>query len=179
MYEYLDRRYALALYEIAEKNNKVDEYLRDLKEICSIFDENKDFYEIIRHPKVNTEKKKQIFNDLFKGKVDEDLLSFMFVLIEKGRILQLKDKLNQMENIDLERRNMVRGVVKTAVPILPEELKQLKVIFEKKYDKTILFDTEVDRNLLGGVYVKVGNDIIDGTVKSKIDEMKELMLKKE
>jgi F-type H+-transporting ATPase subunit delta len=179
MYEYLDRRYALALYEIAEKNNKVDEYLRDLRGICNLFDENKDFYQVIRHPKINTAKKKQIFTDLFKGKIDEELLSFMIVLIEKGRILQLREKLDQMEKIDLDRRNMVRGVVKTAIPLLSEELEQLKVIFEKKYDKTILFDAKVDKSLLGGVYVKVGNDIIDGTVKSKIDEMKELMIKKE
>ena len=179
MYEYLDRRYALALYEIAEKNNKVDEYLQDLREICDIFESNKDFYEVIKHPKVNTAKKKEIFTDLFKGKVDEELLSFIIILIEKGRILQLKQKLVQMEIIDLERKNTIRGVVKTAIPILSEELDNLKVIFEKKYDKTILFATKIDKTILGGVYVKVGNDVIDGTLKSKIEEMKDLMLKKE
>ncbi|MFT8348606.1 F0F1 ATP synthase subunit delta [Clostridium saccharoperbutylacetonicum] len=179
MYEYLDRRYALALYEIAEKNNKVDEYLQDLKEICDLFDSNEDFYQVIKHPKVNTAKKKQLFNDLFKGKIDEELLAFLIVLIEKGRILYLREKLNQMVGIDLERRNTIRGVVKTAVPLLDGELEQLRDIFEKKYDKTILFDTKIDKSLLGGVYVKVGNDIIDGTIKSKIEEMKELMLKKE
>lgn len=179
MHEYLDRRYALALYEIAEKKNNVDEYLRDLTEICNIFAENKDFYEVLKHPVINTTKKKQLFTDLFKGKIDDELLSFMIILIEKGRILQLKDILNQMENIDLERRNTIRGLVKTVVPLLDDELKQLKDIFEKKYEKTILFDTKVDKSLLGGVYVKVGNDVIDGTLKSKIDEMKDLMLKKE
>jgi F-type H+-transporting ATPase subunit delta len=179
MYEYLDRRYALALYEIAEKNNKVDEYLQDLRDICDLFDSNEDFYQVIKHPKVNTAKKKQLFNDLFKGKIDEELLAFLIVLIEKGRVLYLREKLNQMVDIDLEKRNTIRGIVKTAVPLLDKELEQLKNIFEKKYDKTILFDTKIDRSLLGGVYVKVGNDIIDGTVKSKIEEMKELMLKKE
>ena len=179
MYEYLDRRYALAIYEVAEKNGKVDEYLRDLREICNLLDNNQDFYQVIKHPLVNTTKKKQIFADLFKGKIDEELLSFMMVLIEKGRILYLKEKLNQMEEIDLERRNIIKGVVKTAIPLLSEELEQLKVIFEKKYEKTILFDTKLDKSLLGGVYVKVGNDVIDGTVKSKIEEMKDLMLKKE
>jgi F-type H+-transporting ATPase subunit delta len=179
MHEYLDRRYALALYEIAEKKNKVDEYIRDLREICDIFDENKDFYAVIKHPTINTTKKKQLFTDLFKGKIDEELLSFMIILIEKGRILQLRGKLNQMENIDLERKNTVRGVVKTVIPLLDEELKQLKDIFEKKYEKTILFDTQIDKSLLGGVYVKVGNEVIDGTIKSKIEEMKDLMLKKE
>ena len=76
MHEYLDRRYALALYEIAEKKNKVDEYLQDLRQICNIFDQNKDFYEVIKHPAINTAKKKQLFTDLFKGKVDDDLISF-------------------------------------------------------------------------------------------------------
>jgi len=179
MYEYLDRRYALALYEVAEKKGKVDEYLQDLREICNIFESNKDFYQVIKHPKVNTAKKKEIFTDLFKGKIDEELLSFIIILIEKGRILQLKQKLVQMEKIDLERKNIIRGVVKTAIPLLSKELDSLKVIFEKKYDKTILFDTKIDKTILGGVYVEVGNDVIDGTLKSKIEEMKDLMLKKE
>lgn len=179
MYEYLDRRYALAIYEIAERNNKVNEYIQDLTEICDLIEGNKDFHEIIKHPQINTTKKKQLFTDLFKGKIDEELLSFMIILIEKNRILHLREKLNQMVNIDLERKNIIRGMVKTAVPLLPEELEKLKVIFESKYDKKILFDTEIDKSLLGGVYVSVGNDVIDGTVKSKIEEMKDLMLKKE
>ena len=47
MYEYLDRRYALALYEVAESKGKVDEYLQDLREICDLVENNHDFYEVI------------------------------------------------------------------------------------------------------------------------------------
>lgn len=179
MYEYLDRRYALALYEMAEKRDKVDEYLKDLREICDLIQKNQEFFEVIKHPQINTKKKKELFVQVFKGKIDEELLSFLIILIEKSRILNLAEILYQMENIDLERKNTVRGVVKTAVPILPEELEKLKNIFEKKYDKNIIFSTEVDETILGGVYVKIGNDVIDDTVKSKVEEMKELMLKKE
>lgn len=179
MYEYLDRRYALALYEMAEKRDKVDEYLKDLREICDLIQNNQEFFEVIKHPQINTKKKKELFVQVFKGKIDEELLSFLIILIEKSRILNLAEILYQMENIDLERKNTVRGVVKTAVPILSEELEKLKNIFEKKYDKNIIFSTEVDESILGGVYVKIGNDVIDDTVKSKVEEMKELMLKKE
>lgn len=179
MYEYLDRRYALAIYEIAEKKDKVDEYLKDLREICDLIENNQDFYEVIKHPQINTIKKKKLFIDIFKGKIDEELLSFMIILIEKNRILYLRQKLDQMEKIDLERKNTITGTVKTAVPILPEELEKLKVIFEEKYDKNIIFRTEIDKSLLGGVCVSIGNDIIDDTIKSKIVEMKDLMLKKE
>ena len=45
--------------------------------------------------------------------------------------------------------------------------------------RILSLDTKVDKTILGGVYVRIGNDVIDGTIKSKIEEMKELMLKKE
>lgn len=177
MYEYLDRRYALALYEVAEEKGKVEEYLQDLREICDIINNNKEFYEVIKHPQINTRKKKQLFINVFKGKIDEELLSFLLILIEKDRILFLREKLNEMEKIDLERKNTVKGTIKTAVPLLENEFKQLKDIFEKKYDKNIIFDTIVDKSVLGGVYIRIANDVIDDTVISKIYEMKDLMLK--
>lgn len=178
MYEYLDKRYALALYEVAEEKGKVEQYLNDLRQICNLIETNKDFYEVIKHPQINTRKKKQIFINIFKGQVDEELLSFLLILIEKDRILYLREKLLEMEKIDLERKNTLRGTIKTAVPLLDEELEQLKKIFENKYNKNIIFETKVQKDLLGGVYVRIGNDVIDDTIKSKIDEMKELMLKK-
>ncbi len=178
MYEYLDRRYALALYEVAESKGKVDEYLQDLREICDLIENNHDFYEVIRHPQINTRRKKQTFINIFKGKIDEELLSFLLILIEKDRILYLREKLNEMEKIDLERKNTLKGVIKTAVPLLDNEFNTLKDIFEKKYNKNIIFENKVDKKVLGGVYVRIGNDVIDDTVKSKIDEMKDLMLRK-
>lgn len=178
MYEYLDRRYALALYEVAESKGKVDEYLQDLREICDLIENNHDFYEVIRHPQINTRKKKQIFINIFKGKIDEELLSFLLILIEKDRILYLREKLNEMEKIDLERKNTLKGVIKTAVPLLDNEFNTLKDIFEKKYNKNIIFENKVDKKVLGGVYVRIGNDVIDDTVRSKVDEMKDLMLRK-
>ncbi|MBE6071225.1 MAG: F0F1 ATP synthase subunit delta [Clostridium butyricum] len=178
MYEYLDRRYALALYEVAEEKGQVQEYLKDLREICDLIENNHDFYEVIKHPQISTKRKKKTFINIFKGKIDEELLSFLLILIEKDRILYLRKKLNQMEIIDLERKNTVRGLIKTAVPLLQEELDKLQNIFEAKYNKKIIFETNVDKSLLGGVYVRIGNNVIDGTVKAKINEMKELVLKK-
>ena len=97
MYEYLDRRYALALYEVAEQKGKVDEYLGDLREICKLIEDNKDFFEVIKHPQIGTKQKKKTFINIFKGKIDEELLSFLLILIEKDRILFLKEKLKEME----------------------------------------------------------------------------------
>lgn len=179
MYEYLDRRYALALYEVAEEKNKVDEYINDLRQICDLIENNEDFYEVVKHPQISTKNKKRTFINIFKGKIDEELLSFLLILIEKDRILYLREKLNQMEKISLERKNILSAVVKTAVPLLESEFNALKEKLEKQYNKKIIMTTEIDKSLLGGVYVRVGNDVIDGTIKSKLEEMKGIMLKRE
>lgn len=177
MYEYLDRRYALALYEVAEEKGKVEEFLNDLRTVCDLIDNNKEFYEVIKHPQISTKKKKEIFTNIFKGKIDDELLSFLLILIEKDRILFLKEKLKEMEKIHLEKNNTLLAKVKTAVPLLDSELKELKDNLEKKYNKKVIITAEVDKSVLGGVYVRIGNDVIDGTVKSKLDELKDLMLK--
>jgi len=179
MYEYLDRRYALALYQVAEEKGKVEEYLDELRMVCKLIDENEDFKQVIKHPQISTVRKKQAFVNIFKDKIDDDLLSFLLILIEKDRIRYIKEKLKQMEKIHLERNNTLIAEVKTAVPMLDSEKKALKEKLEAQYDKNIIMNNEVDKSILGGVFVRVGNDVIDGTVKSKLEELKKIMLKRE
>lgn len=179
MYEYLDRRYALALYEVAEEKGKVQQYLEDLREICNLIDTNKDFYEVIKHPQISTKKKKRTFINIFKGHIDEELLSFLLILIEKDRILFLKEKLREMEKIDLERKNTLKGIVKTTIPLTEEEFNKLVSELEKKYNKHIILEQVIDKSILGGIYLRINNDVIDGTIKSKLEELQDLMLKRE
>lgn len=179
MYEYLDRRYALALYQVAEENGKVEEYLEDLRQICDLIFNNNDFYEIIKHPQISTNKKKDTFISIFKGKIDEEVLSFLLLIIEKDRILNLRDQLKQMEKIHLEKNNTVIANVKSVIALTDQEVKLLTSKLAKKYDKKIILKQEIDKSIIGGLYVRVGNDVIDGTIKSKLDEMKDLMRKRE
>lgn len=175
MYEYLDRRYALALYNVAEEKGKVEEYLRDLREIVAVIDNNEEFQQIIKHPQISTSKKKKTFIKIFKGHIDEDLLSFLLILIEKDRILYLKEKLNEMEKIHLEKMNTMIAEIKTVIPLNEEEKENLILKLSEKYKKNIVLKEEIDESIIGGVFVKVGNDVIDGTVKSRLKDMKKLV----
>lgn len=179
MYEYLDRRYALALYEVAEEKGKVEIFLDDLKEIVDVMNNDENFLKIIKHPEISTARKKKLFIQIFKDKVDDDLLSFLLILIEKDRILFLKEKLIEMEKIHLDRNNTLLANIKTVIPLDESQKKQLISSLEKKYDKKVILKEEIDKSVIGGVYVRVGDDVIDGTLKSKLLEMKKLMLKRE
>ncbi|SHK63836.1 ATP synthase F1 subcomplex delta subunit [Clostridium cavendishii DSM 21758] len=179
MYEYLDKRYALALYEVAESKNKVDEYIQDLKTICDLISGNEDFYEVIKHPQISTGKKKDTLKTIFEGKIDAGLLSFLLILVEKDRILNLREILVQMEKIHLEKNNTLLAHIKSVIPLTEDESQRLTSKLEKKYNKKVILNYEIDKSIIGGLYVRVGNDVIDGTIISKLDEMKALMLRKE
>lgn len=179
MNEYLDRRYALALYQIAEEKGKVQEAIDSLKQVAVIIKEDKNLQKLIEHPQVSSSSKVKLFENLFKDKIDNDVLSFLVLLIDKHRILGLEGILTQMDNIFLEKNNTFIAEVKTVTPLLEEERNELVVKLEKKYSKKIILKEEIDKSLLGGVYVKIDNEVIDGTVKSKIEEMKKIMLKRE
>lgn len=179
MYEYLDRRYALALYKVAEEKGKVEEYLQNLREIVELINTTDELLQVIKHPQISSSRKKETFTKIFKGKIDDELLSFLLILIDKGRILYLKEKLAEMEKIHLERENTILATVKTVIALTDEERSNLKSKLENKYKKIVILQEEIEKDLLGGVYVRVGNDVIDGTVKSKLAEMRALMLRGE
>ncbi len=177
MYEYLDKRYALALYTVAEEKGKVEEYLNDLREIVSLMKNDAEFLKVIKHPEISTSRKKDMFINIFKGKIDEELLSFLLILIEKDRILFTEEKLKEMEKIHLERNNTLLVEVRTVIPLQETEKESLRMKLYNMYDKKIIFDEKLDKNIIGGVYIRVGDDVIDGTIKSRLEEMKKLMFK--
>jgi F-type H+-transporting ATPase subunit delta len=179
MNEFVEKRYALALYEIAEPKGKVDEYIRDLKTIVDLMKNDKGFLQIIKHPQISTSRKKEAFEELFKNRIDSQLLSFLFLLIDKNRIDTLDEKLKEMEKIKLERNNQVIAKVKTVVPLDEEDRKNLIEGLNKKYNKKIILDEEIDKSIIGGVFVMVGDEVIDGTIKQKLEKMRKIMLNRE
>lgn len=179
MHEYLDRRYALAFYELAEEKGKALEYLNELAEVIKIINENKEFLQIINHPNLSTSKKKQLFESIFKGKIEESILSFLLIIIEKNRMLEIDGILEEVKKIHLNRNKTVEAYVQTVVPLTDEERDALINKLKRKYNKTIILKEEINKDIIGGVFVRVGNDIIDGTIKLKLEEMRKLALKTE
>ncbi|KAJ48772.1 F-type H+-transporting ATPase subunit delta [Clostridium tetanomorphum] len=177
MYEYLDRRYAMALYEVAEKKNKIEEYRKSFQEIIDLVYSNPELIQLIKHPQISTDKKKKVFIKIFKGKIDEELLSFLLILIEKGRILYLKEKQKELEKIYFEKHNMLLAHIKTVIPLEEQDRINLKEKLKNKYKKEIILREEIDKSIIGGVYVRVGEDVIDGTIKGRLHEMKKLAFK--
>ncbi|KHD37172.1 ATP synthase F0F1 subunit delta [Clostridium acetobutylicum] len=179
MYEFLDRRYALALYEVGEKNQKLEEYINDFGEIVHLLKNDENINQVVNHPQISTSEKKKIFMEIFKGKIDEKLLNFLLLLLEKKRIHDAEGILTQLNKISLEKHNKVVAEVRTVIPLTDNEKATLASKLSAKYNKIIIFKEIIDKTIIGGVYVRVGDDVIDGTIKFKLESMKKVMLKEE
>jgi F-type H+-transporting ATPase subunit delta len=179
MHEYLDKKYALAFYELAEERGKAEEYLNELADIIKIIDGNKELLQIIKHPDLSTSKKKQLFESIFKGKIEDSILSFLLIIIEKNRMLEIDGILEEVKKIRLNRNKTINAYVETVVPLESEERDALINNLQRKYNKTIVLKEQINKDIIGGVFVRVGNDVIDGTIKFKLKEMRKFALKTE
>jgi ATP synthase F1 delta subunit len=174
MYEFLDRRYALALYEMCKEADNVETVLEELGEVVEEMDNNEGLKKIIRNPQINKHNKKRIFEELFKGKIEDELLSFLLLLIDKGRILYLREKYNQFKIVYLKNNNTVIAKIKSVIPLNDKEIETIKSKLEKHYEKTIIIEEEIDKSLLGGMLISVGDETIDGTIKTKLMDLKNI-----
>ena len=94
-------------------------------------------------------------------------------------MIELDDILQEVEKIHLDRMKVLEAYVKTVIPLTAEERNALTEKLQKKYARTIVLKEEIDKDIIGGVFIRVGNHIMDGTIKSKFENIRKLTLKTE
>ena len=172
MIDVIANRYAEALFQIGEEENKTDNLYNELKEVYSLMATNKDLNNVMKSPLVSKAEKIQLIDTLFAGKIDNDLKNFFKILIEKGRIASVKAIETTYKEMLNEKNNILEGYVVSAVPMDSAKIKELESELSKKYNKNVTLENKVDKNVLGGVLVRLGNTEIDGTIKTRLDGLK-------
>ena len=172
MIDLIASRYAEALFQIGEEENKTDNLYNELKEVSSLIITNSDLNNVMKSPLVSKTEKIQLIDALFAGKVDNDLKNFLKVLIEKGRITSIKAIEATYKGLLNEKNNIIEGYVISAVPMDNEKIKELETELSKKYNKNVTLENKVDKSVLGGALVRLGNTEIDGTIKTRLDGLK-------
>ncbi|WP_455542825.1 F0F1 ATP synthase subunit delta [Intestinibacter sp.] len=172
MIDVIANRYAEALFQIGEEDNKTDNLYNELKEVSSLMTTNNDLNNVMKSPLVSKNEKIQLIDTLFAGKIDNDLKNFLKVLIEKGRISSIKAIEATYKELLNDKNNIIEGYVISAVSMDDEKIKELEKELSKKYNKNVTLTNKVDKSILGGVLVRLGNTEIDGTIKTRLDGLK-------
>lgn len=167
------QRYATAIYEIAKENNKQDEIREILNLLTEKYNEDENFRNFLSNPIVTTEEKEKFLKK-----------AFSFINPESFNIINYLVSKDRMNYISLIRDNYVSFLYKEesklpVVAIFTKELSEVqkeKLIkkLEKKYGKKIVLNLEIDESIIGGGIIKVGNDVINGSIKHQIEDMKRI-----
>jgi F-type H+-transporting ATPase subunit delta len=161
------RRYAEAVMEIAVSDRSVDRWLADVKLIGEAFGDRHLAF-ILREPKIPARRKELILRDLLAARVSPAALNLALVLNQDG-LVEIGPRLAQeFEQRYDDYRGQARGEVTTAMPLAPDERASIAADLQRITGKRILLEERVDPTILGGVVARVGDTLIDGSVRRRL-----------
>ncbi|MBZ4683417.1 MAG: F-type H+-transporting ATPase subunit delta [Fusobacteriaceae bacterium] len=162
------RRYATAIYELADENKRVEDTHKELSLVMELFEEDTEFKTFITHPLVNRDDKKSFISKVFKD-FNEDTLTILYYLVDKDRISDIRAIVSEYLKIYYEKNAILEAEAIFAVKPLEKQLEELRKKLEAKTNKTVRLTSKVDPSILGGMIVKLGDDIIDASIKSQLE----------
>ena len=165
-------RYAQALFEVGEETHTTSELYQELKQLVDILNENKDLYNFLKSPLIGREDKKNVMKNIFENQLSKNMNNFLKIVIDKDRMSAIENIKESYKSLLNDKNNILEGTVVTAVSLNEQEIKDLEKNLSIKYNKNVTLNNVVDETILGGVLVKLGNEEIDGTVKTRLAKIK-------
>jgi len=169
-------RYAKSLLSISIDENLVDEVKLDIDLIIKSFDESRDILNLYSSPIIPINNKIKITEKIFDGKLNKHTLNLLYNLIYRKRdnlIITILEKFKELYNIHM---NIEESVISTTFELDNESLDVVKGFAKKVTGKKIILQNTIDKNVLGGFNLKIGDKMIDCTVSSKINELRKKLI---
>ena len=110
--------------------------------------------------------------NIFKNQLSNSMNNFLKIVIDKDRISAIENMKESYKSLLNDKNNILEGTAITAVELSEKEIKDLEKNLSIQYNKNDTLNNIVDETILGGVLVKLGNEEIDGTVRSRLSKMK-------
>ena len=170
------RRYARAFFEIAKEERRYEDYSRELGFFSAILKENKGLTEFLANPLFARPEKKAVMETILrKAGISELTANFLKLLVDMRRIGIISDIENRYREMMDEALNQVRVTVSAAFPLTGELAAQLQKGLEKLTGKQVEMTVLLDASLLGGVVVRIGDTIYDGSIRTQLKKINDLM----
>lgn len=168
------RRYAKALLAIGSEDGQAEKYKQELGEFVDLFESHKELENAICNPLYNRDSRKQVLQAVVERlKPSVTMSSFLLLLFDKGRIRHVKDIYTFYEKLSDELSGIVRADVVSATVLSDDAVSKIRDALAKKTGKKVTVETSVDPDLIGGVVTKIGDLVLDGSVRSQLIGIKE------
>lgn len=172
----ITNRYAKALLDLAISENQLDVIVNDLEFVKKSILSLRELSLLIKSPVVKRDKKRKIFNELFKDKISETALKFCELIINRQRSELLLDIIQRFLELKDEYLNIKSVSVKSAIELDEIQLNELRTVLEKKLGKQVHINLTIDKNLIGGFIVQIDDTVIDASLKHQLELLRKKFL---
>lgn len=169
-------RYAEAFFSIAQDNNKIDEYQQELELIIKNIEEIENLKAYLGHLIIPAKEKKELISKIFADEVSPVVLNFLMIIIDKRREVYLGSIVEEYKELADISRNIAKADLISAQEVPANEVKALAEKLSTSTGKTVQIKQIIDPSLIGGVKIRIGDQIIDGTVAKKLEMLKTQLL---
>ena len=166
-------RYAAALVSLAKEENKLEQYKFAVLSMKETFEQNPEVLKLLKSYFVSNENKDQVVEELTKQFELKNLTNFIKLLVIKHKIYLFKDIANEINkgiNFELD---VFEGFVYSTEPLEKSKILEISQVISKKIGKKVELKNKIDPRLIGGVKVVVHDHVFDGSIKYKLETMKE------
>ncbi|MBS3917776.1 MAG: ATP synthase F1 subunit delta [Deltaproteobacteria bacterium] len=171
------RGYAEALFQVARAEESLDRVEEELTRLKNGLESNAEVKEFMSNLQISPEGKKSALFQIFGEKISTITLNWINLVIDQGRQRRLPNIIEAFFTLAQESREKVTAEVVTSVPLSEDLIQRLEKELSRASKKQVFLKPMVDESILGGVIVKIENKIIDGSVKHRLEEMKQEMVK--
>ena len=178
MAKLISKTYGDALFELAVEKDKVDVLLQEIELLQEVFSQNDDFGRLMNHPKIIKEEKIQVAKNVFEGKVSDELVGFLTIIISKDRYKDIDAILDYFVAEVKRYKGIGVATVTTAVPLKEEQCRKIeqKLLDTTEYTKMEMH-YRTDESLIGGMVIRIGDRVVDSSIKTKLGELQKELLK--
>lgn len=166
------KKYAEALAELREGETIID----DLNIVKDCFNSSKELTSFLANPQHSHKVKEELIAKIFKDKVQKEVLNTLLVLLEKRRINLAALLADNYKEIYYSRANIELAKISSASALKDQELEDIKTSLEASLKKKIEISSVIDESLIAGVRIQMTNKVIDSSLKTKLKNLKALLL---
>jgi len=172
----LARRYAKALFELAEERNTIASIADELVAFRDLLSENVDLRNFFLSPEAGKERKIEFVRKNFKGRFSTLFINFLHLLLEKGRQSIIDEIVSEFGKRYDRYQNKVRASAITAVPMPKADMQALHELLSKRFQANFEIENRVDPGILGGVVLQIDGKVLDGSIRNQLRRLRAQML---
>jgi F-type H+-transporting ATPase subunit delta len=169
------KRYAKGLLQLVIERKEVESMLKDMQFIRSTMDGSPKLQRVLVSPIIKDAKKKEIIVEVFGGKTTDLTRKLIDILSEKSRLGLLYGITTSFESLYNIHAGILEITISTAFELDSTQIDKIVKAIATSTGKTIKHAVKLDKNLIGGVTVKYGDTVVDGSVKNKLEQLTDLL----